>query len=76
MQNIFRKFPRYELVFGHTLERLPEKMFNAKEIITRYITDLAERFSHYFKIARQLTKKTLKAQTKARFDKNIHQFKI
>lgn len=46
-------FTPYELIFEHTSSRLTETLYNQQEIITKYVTDLDSRISHYYKIAQE-----------------------
>lgn len=72
-------FTPYELLFGHSSSRPPETLYNEKEIISKYVRDLNNRMSHFYKIARSKTD-LQKEKAKNRFDKhvseNIPQYKV
>lgn len=63
-------FTPYELLFGHTASKVPERMYKEKELMTKYMRDLNNRISYYYKIARERTQET-KEKSKIRFDQNI-----
>lgn len=63
-------FSPYELIFGHTSCRPPETLYNQKELITKYVRDLNNRISYYYKIARSRTQNQ-KEKAKIRFDKHV-----
>lgn len=63
-------FTPYELLFGHTSSRPPETLYNQKELITKYIRDLNNRISTYYKLARERTN-LQKQKAKERFDQHV-----
>lgn len=64
-------FTPYELLFGHTSSRPPETLYNQEELISKYVRDLNNRISHYYKIARTKTE-LQKEKAKTRFDKHVN----
>lgn len=60
----------YDLVFGHTSGRHPEKLYNEKKLLTRYIHDVNARKSYYYKVERERTKDQ-EEKAKIRFDTNV-----
>ncbi|XP_050310841.1 uncharacterized protein LOC126746579 [Anthonomus grandis grandis] len=63
-------FTPYELVFGHTSNRPPETLYNQEALISKYIRDLNNRMSYFYKVARQRTEH-VKQKSKERFDQRI-----
>lgn len=63
-------FTPYELIFGHTSSRPPETLYNQKDLITKYIRDLNNRISYYYKTARNRILEN-KEKAKERFDKKV-----
>lgn len=63
-------FTPYELVFGHTSSRPPETLYNQEELVTKYVRDLNNRLSYYYKVARARTE-TQKQKAKVRFDAHV-----
>uniref|UniRef100_V5GGL8 RNA-directed DNA polymerase n=1 Tax=Anoplophora glabripennis TaxID=217634 RepID=V5GGL8_ANOGL len=63
-------FTPYELVFGHTSSRPPETLYNQKELVTKYVRDLNNRLSYYYKVARTRTE-AQKQKAKIRFDTHV-----
>jgi len=64
------------LLLGHTNSRPADKVFNQKELITKYIKDLNEKINYMYEKARENVQRN-KAKAKERFDKHvkIHEFK-
>lgn len=60
-------FTPYELIFGHTNTRPPEKLYNQEELVSKYIRDLNNKISYYYKTARERTI-LKKFKAKERFD--------
>ena len=63
-------FTPYELIFGHTSGRPPETLYNQQELISKYVRDLNNRISYYYKIARARIN-SQKEKSKIRFDKHV-----
>ena len=63
-------FTPYELIFGHSSNRPPEKLYNQKELISKYIRDLNNRMNYFYRIARKRTD-AQKEKSKIRFDRTV-----
>lgn len=63
-------FTPFELIFGHTSNRPPETLYNQEQLISKYVRDLNNRISHYYKIARERTE-SQKQKAKERFDEHV-----
>lgn len=61
-------FSSYGPIFGHTSSRPPEKVCNEKELISKYIRNLNNRISHYYRLARERCE-VQKQKAKTLFDK-------
>lgn len=57
-------------MFGHTSSRPPETLYNQKDLITKYVRDLNNRISYYYKLARAKTD-ARKQKAKERFDQHV-----
>lgn len=60
-------FTPYELIFGHTNSRPPEKTYNQEELISKYVRDLNNKISYFYELARERTIQR-KEKAKARYD--------
>lgn len=65
-------FTPYELIFGHTSSRPPETLYNQEELISKYMRDLNNKISYYYKLARARTD-LQKQKAKVRFDRNVRE---
>lgn len=63
-------FTPYELIFGHTSSRVPETLYNQKELISKYVRDLNNRMKYFYKLARTKTQ-LRKEKAKIRFDESV-----
>ena len=72
-------FTPYELIFGHTSNRPPETLYNQEALISKYVRDLNNRMSYFYRLARRRTEDA-KQKSKERFDKrvseNLPEFKV